>query len=98
MKDGKRLSEEELRALAIKEMDNYIDMGCFKFPDKARPYLIDGFELGYRAAERRDDEPEYCIWKRDKIMGLVPGCFPIVQLDKPAPSFCPYCGKPVKEE
>ena len=30
-----------------KYIDDYIDMRCFKNPGEARPYLIEGFNLGY---------------------------------------------------
>jgi hypothetical protein len=45
---NEKLSEEEILKLAKKEMDDYIDMGCFQRPEDARPYLIDGFQLGYK--------------------------------------------------
>jgi hypothetical protein len=36
------MNEEEIK----KFIDDYIDMGLFKDPVTARPYLIDGFKLG----------------------------------------------------
>lgn len=37
---------------ATEQMDEYIDMGCFWEPDTARPYLIDGYMIGYRDGSR----------------------------------------------
>ena len=35
----------------IEYVDDYIDMGCFRNPKEARPYLLDGFQLGYNKAK-----------------------------------------------
>lgn len=37
---------------ATEQVDGYIDMGCFRDPDTARPYLIDGYMIGYRNGSR----------------------------------------------
>jgi hypothetical protein len=34
------------------EIDSYIDMGAFRDPKVARPYLIDGYRLGYGAGKQ----------------------------------------------
>ena len=34
-------------------IDRYIDMGCFRNPEIARPYLLDGFQLGCKYMESK---------------------------------------------
>ena len=36
-----------------KYIDRYIDMGCFRNPEIARPYLLDGFQLGCKYMESK---------------------------------------------
>jgi len=43
-------SSIELLAIARADMENYADMGHFARPDVATPYLIDGFQFGWRKA------------------------------------------------
>ena len=44
--------ECELARVAIKYIDNYLDMGCFCNPSLVRPALLEGFTFGYREAEK----------------------------------------------
>lgn len=37
-----------------KYIDDYIDMGCFRNPKEAKPYLIDGFQLGFKEALKKE--------------------------------------------
>ena len=41
-----------------KYIDDYIDMGCFKNPEVARPYLLDGFTLYLNRAKKTDSKKE----------------------------------------
>ena len=40
---------DKIREEAEEYIDNYLDMGCFKDPDKWRPALIEGYEFGYKS-------------------------------------------------
>jgi hypothetical protein len=48
----KLLSKEEVFIIAKKEMEEFVDMGCFSQPDVALPYLTEGFYLGYLKAQK----------------------------------------------
>jgi hypothetical protein len=101
------LTDEELLALATKEMDNFIDMGCFRYPDQVRAPLIEGFTLGYKYARRallsRDQAPEVCEWGIDDDGNYSTSCgetWVIDSADVPISTFynyCPHCGKRIKE-
>jgi hypothetical protein len=41
-----------LNSFANSEINAYVDMGCFLNPNEARPYLKDGWMLGYQTAMR----------------------------------------------
>lgn len=44
----------ELHSIVSEEyIDNYIDMGHFREPEKARPYLLDGFTHGYNFLKKK---------------------------------------------
>ena len=49
------MTKEEIE----KYIDNYIDMGNFRHPTLARPYLIDGFQLGLMEASKLPLNNEY---------------------------------------
>jgi len=64
----------------IKRIDEYIDMGHFRRPDEARPYLIDGARIGFG---QRDEEIKkilkYCKPYMDQmwaatIVGIILDC------------------------
>ncbi|MFA5378796.1 MAG: hypothetical protein WC455_23795 [Dehalococcoidia bacterium] len=60
------------------EIDSYIDMGAFRDPKVARPYLIDGYRLGYGAGKqyaRSQMRPALTDEKalREALFGIVNG-------------------------
>lgn len=74
------INAEALKNLAVKKMNEYIDMGHFRYPDEAKPYLLDGYMQGYRQAEADAAELERCLefyahggnfntdlWKHDEL-------------------------------
>lgn len=44
------MNREEIEAY----IDDYIDMGLFRDPSIAKPYLMDGFQLGYKYRESEE--------------------------------------------
>ncbi len=46
------MTDIELLKLARSEISDYTDMGHFRNPLVAEPYLVEGFQLGYRHAEK----------------------------------------------
>jgi hypothetical protein len=51
--DVPTLTDKELLELARREIEDYVDMGCFADPDTAERILVEGFQFGYRAAIKR---------------------------------------------
>ena len=62
----------DVTELATKQVDNYIDMGCFRNPELVRPAMLEGFEMGYREAKKqivtdfRMDELDAVMYSVDK--------------------------------
>lgn len=46
------IDECVLARKAIKYVDDYLDMGCFKDPKLVRGAMLEGFEFGFREAEK----------------------------------------------
>lgn len=42
--------KDHIIEIAVSEIDNYLDMGCFKDNAAVRPMLIEGFRFGYAKA------------------------------------------------
>jgi len=47
-----KMDECDLARLAIKYVDEYLDMGCFKDPQSIRGAMLEGFTFGYRECEK----------------------------------------------
>jgi hypothetical protein len=47
-----KMTDEKVIEIGKTQMTEYVDMGCFRNPEQALPFLREGFTLGFRNAER----------------------------------------------
>lgn len=52
MQQAIEMTDEQLFEFTKTEIDRYIDMGHFRNPTEARPYLLDGYQQGYKKAKK----------------------------------------------
>jgi len=46
------LTDRDIHELAVKEISDYLDMGCFREPEKMATPLVEGFTLGFKQARK----------------------------------------------
>lgn len=83
MDSGKVITDIELLKIARERTASYVDMGHFRDPREATPYLIDGFQRGYRHAEKElkleRDELKGKLVEKDLILSGVKWYFDQVE-------------------
>lgn len=57
----------EILKVARERIDNYVDMGHFRDPKEATPYLVDGFQLGYKHAEKEINQERDSLLEKLKM-------------------------------
>lgn len=50
------MTDIEIHKLAVKEINEYLDMGCFKEPDNIFAPLVEGYTLGFKESQKIKSE------------------------------------------